>query len=54
MNLISLTIFSIKYNKNEEGEIIIGDFPHIFDVIHFTENNLFMNSVIIYTCPTYN
>ena len=54
MNLINSTIFSIKYNKDEEGEIIIGDFPHIYDDIHFSENNLFMNSVTLYTCPPYN
>ena len=33
LNLINTIIFSIKYNKDEEVEIIIGDFPHIYDAI---------------------
>ena len=33
LNLINTIIFSIKYNKDEEGEIIIGYFPHIYDAI---------------------
>ena len=33
LNLINKIIFSIKYNKDEEGEIIIGDFPNIYDAI---------------------
>ena len=54
MNLINSTIFSIKYNKDDEGELIIGDFPHIYDPINYSENNLFMNKVTIFTCPPYN
>ena len=53
-NLINLTLFSINYNKDEEGEIIIGDFPHLYEPEKFNENNLFMNRVTIYTSPPYN
>ena len=56
-DLINSTIFSIKYNEGdskENGEIIIGDYPHIYDPFHYSENNLFSNQVTIYTCPPYN
>ena len=35
-------IWSIKYNNNieEKGELIIGDFPHIYDSNNYNEDNL--------------
>ena len=56
-DLINTTIFNIKYNQNnlkENGEIIIGEYPHIYDPLHYSENNLYMNKVTIYTSPPYN
>ena len=55
LNLINTIIFSIKYNKDEEGEIIIGGFPHIYDaMLYIFQKIIFLNSVTIYTYPSYN
>jgi len=56
-DLINSTLFSIKYNEGdaqENGEIIIGDYPHIYDPMHYSEKDLYSNKVTIYTCPPYN
>ena len=56
-DLINSTLFSIKYNdgvSQENGEIIIGDYPHIYDHLHYSEKDLYSNKVTIYTFPPYN
>ena len=56
-DLINSTLFSIKYNdgvSQENGEIIIGDYPHIYDPLHYSEKDLYSNKVTIYTFPPYN
>ena len=56
-DLINSTLFSFKYNKEssqENGEIIIGDYPHIIDCLHYSEKDLYSNRVTIYTSPPYN
>jgi len=56
-DLINSTLFSIKYNEEisqESGEIIIGDYPHIYDPLHFSEKDLYSNKITIYTYPPYN
>ena len=53
--IINSPIFSIKYNDlKEKGEIIIGDYPHEYDQLHYLEKNLFMSRVTCYTCPPFN
>lgn len=53
--VINSTIFSIKYyNLKEEGEIIIGEFPHEYDKNNYYEKNLYYNRVTCYTCPPFN
>jgi hypothetical protein len=56
-DLINSTLFSIKYNEGdsqENGEIIIGDYPHIYDPLHYSDKDLYSNIVTIYTSPPYN
>jgi len=56
-DLINSTLFSIKYNEEisqESGEIIIGDYPHIYDPLHYSEKDLYSNKITIYTYPPYN
>ena len=49
-HIIDSPIFSVKYNNlKEEGEIIIGNFPHEYDKSNYLEKNLYYNKV---TCPT--
>jgi len=53
--IINSTLFSIKYNNlKEEGEIIIGEFPHEYDKNNYFEKNLYYNRVTCYTCPPFN
>ena len=53
--LINTSIFSIKYDSSkEEGEVIIGDFPHEYEQKNFVKENLFYNRVLCYTCPPFN
>ena len=53
--VINSTIFSIKYNNlKEEGEIIIGEFPHEYDKNNYYEKNLYYNRVTCYTSPPFN
>jgi flagellar basal body-associated protein FliL len=53
--IINSTLFSIKYdNSKEEGEVIIGEFPHNYAPKLFTEKNLYYNKVTCYTCPPFN
>jgi hypothetical protein len=56
-DLINSTLFTIIYNEGdfqENGEIIIGDYPHIYDPLHYSEKDLYSNIVTIYTSPPYN
>jgi hypothetical protein len=53
--IINSTIFSIKYdNLKEEGEIIIGEFPHEYDKNNYFVKNLYYNKVTCFTCPPFN
>ena len=53
--MINSSIFSIKYdNSKEEGEIIIGEYPHEYEQKYFLKKNLFYNKVTCYTCPPFN
>ena len=53
--VINSTIFSIKYdNLKEEGEIVIGEFPHEYDKNNYCEKNLYYNKVTCYTAPPFN
>ena len=53
--IINASIFSIKYdNSKEEGEVIIGDFPHEYEKNNYIKQNLFYNKVLCYTCPPFN
>ena len=39
--IINSYVWMINYTSNDEGNLIIGEFPHIFDPLSYKENELF-------------
>ena len=51
---INSYVFSIKYNNDDQGEIIIGDLPHEYSPEKYSPNNYFFDTVAITTEPPFN
>ena len=46
--------FTIKYNNDDNGELIIGDFPHIYSPEKYSPDNYFFDTVSITKEPPFN
>ena len=51
---INTFTFSIKYNNDDNGEIIIGDLPHEYSPDKYSLNNYFFDTVSITKEPPFN
>ena len=51
---INTFTFSIKYNSDDNGEIIIGDLPHEYSPDKYSLNNYFFDTVSITKEPPFN
>jgi hypothetical protein len=51
---INSYVFSIKYNNDDNGEIIIGDLPHEYSPEKYSSKNYFFDTVSITKEPPFN
>ena len=51
---INSFVFSIKYNNDDNGEIIIGDLPHEYSPDKYSPDNYFFDTVSITKEPPFN
>ena len=51
---INSYVFSIKYNNDDNGEIIIGDLPHEYSPDKYSPKNYFFDTVTITKEPPFN